>query len=110
MFAKMRAALGIAKTIDILDHVYTLAPDLQAAAMESIRNVEREAMVKMVPQRGLLPLMEYLQKKGVQKAICTRNFESVSSQTLFFPPSFPSIPPALLLGDLARLTKATWGV
>ncbi|KAH8147920.1 uncharacterized protein LAJ45_08021 [Morchella importuna] len=76
MFAKMRAALGIAKTIDILDHVYTLAPDMQEAAMESIRSVEREAMVKMVPQRGLLPLMEYLQKKGVQKAICTRNFDT----------------------------------
>lgn len=75
MFAQMRAALGIPKTVDILEHVYTLAIDKQPSAMESIREVERDAMRKMVPQKGLIKLMEYLQKRGVRKAICTRNFE-----------------------------------
>jgi hypothetical protein len=75
MFARMRAALGIAKSVDILDHIYSLAIEKQSAAMESVREVEREAMLKMVPQKGLIPLMEYLGRKGVRKAICTRNFE-----------------------------------
>lgn len=79
MFAQMRAILGIPKTVDILEHVCTLAVDKQASAMESIREVERDAMVKMVPQKGLIQLMEYLQKRGVRKAICTRNFEYVSA-------------------------------
>lgn len=79
MFAQMRAILGIPKTVDILEHVYTLAVDKQPSAMESIREVERDAMVKMVPQKGLIQLMEYLQKRGVRKAICTRNFEYVSA-------------------------------
>jgi len=78
MFAQMRAALGIAKGVDILDHVYSLAIEKQSAAMESIRNVEKEAMLKMIPQKGLIPLMEYLDRKGVRKAICTRNFECTS--------------------------------
>jgi len=76
MFAQMRAALGIAKGVDILDHVYSLAIEKQSAAMESIRNVEKEAMLKMIPQKGLIPLMEYLNKKGIRKAICTRNFQT----------------------------------
>ena len=28
------------------------------------------------PQPGLIPLMEYLQNKGLKKALCTRNFET----------------------------------
>lgn len=78
MFAQMRAALGIAKGVDILDHIYSLAIEKQSAAMESIRNVEKEAMLKMIPQKGLIPLMEYLDKKGIRKAICTRNFQCAS--------------------------------
>ncbi|CAZ86015.1 unnamed protein product [Tuber melanosporum] len=76
MFARMRAALGIAKSVDILDHVCSLAIEKQSAAMESIRNVEKEAMLKMIPQKGLIPLMEYLDKRCIRKAICTRNFET----------------------------------
>lgn len=83
MFAQMRAALGIPKTVDILEHVYTLAIDKQPSAMESIREVERDAMRKMVPQKGLIKLMEYLQKRGVRKAICTRNFEYISTASRF---------------------------
>lgn len=84
MFAQMRAALGIPKTVDILAHIYTLAADKQPAAMESIREVERGAMREMVPQKGLIQLMEYLQKRGMRKAICTRNFECVSAAFHFF--------------------------
>ncbi|KAL7275213.1 hypothetical protein RUND412_001862 [Rhizina undulata] len=75
MFARMRATLGITKSVDILEHIYSLPSDEQPTAMESVRDIEREAMAQMVPQRGLVELMEYLQSKGVRKAICTRNFE-----------------------------------
>lgn len=86
----MRAVLGIAKTIDILEHIYTLAIDKQPSAMESIREVERDAMRKMVPQKGLIELMEYLDKRDVRKGICTRNFEYVPTACGF-------------LGDLCEL-------
>lgn len=93
MFAQMRAVLGIAKTVDILEHIYTLATDKQPSAMESIREVERDAMRKMVPQKGLIPLMEYLERRGVRKGICTRNFEYVPTTVC----SFPGYPCVLVL-------------
>ena len=43
--------------------------------MESVRAIERQAMASQKPQPGLVVLMDYLEKKGVQKGICTRNFE-----------------------------------
>lgn len=45
MFGQMRNALGIDKSIDILDHIEALPRDRQSAAEEAIRNIEREAMV-----------------------------------------------------------------
>ena len=57
MFATMRTAVGIPRTSDILDHIYTLpTPEEQEAAMEKIRTIEREAMISQTPQPGLLPL------------------------------------------------------
>lgn len=77
MFAEMRAALGITKERDILDHVYSLpTPEAQHEAMEKIREIERRAMVKQVAQPGLQRLMAYLDERGVRKAICTRNFDA----------------------------------
>ena len=70
-----RAALGIPRTTDILNHVYSLPPLDQPAAMECIREIERAAMAKQVPQKGLVDLMDYLEARGVKKGICTRNFE-----------------------------------
>jgi phosphoglycolate phosphatase-like HAD superfamily hydrolase len=76
MFAEMRSALGITKSTDILDHVYSLpAPDQQVAAMDQIRAIERTAMAKQVAQPGLVQLMAYLDSRGVRKGICTRNFD-----------------------------------
>ncbi|KAI1810869.1 HAD-like protein [Poronia punctata] len=76
MFAQMRAALGIPKTTDILEHISSLPTTAeQELAMESIRAIEREAMASQVAQPGLQTLMTYLQDRGVRKAICTRNFE-----------------------------------
>jgi hypothetical protein len=43
--------------------------------MESIRKIERTAMATQKPQPGLVPLMEYLTSRKIQKGICTRNFE-----------------------------------
>jgi len=76
MFAEMRSALGIEKPVDILDHIYSLpTKEDQEEAMEKIRDIERRAMKSQKPQPGLTDLMEYLQSRGVQKGICTRNFE-----------------------------------
>ncbi|KAK6521464.1 hypothetical protein TWF506_001677 [Arthrobotrys conoides] len=84
MFAEMRRQLGITKGTDILDHVLGL-PDTvpegggkseQEVGFEKIRAVEREAMGQMQPQEGLVELMDYLDGRGVKKAICTRNFDA----------------------------------
>lgn len=47
--------------------------------MSTIRKIEGEAMLKQQPQAGLIELMDYLDSRGVRKGICTRNFESDSS-------------------------------
>ncbi|KAF4303567.1 putative had superfamily [Botryosphaeria dothidea] len=77
MFGEMRAALGIDKKTDILDHIYELAtPDEQDAAFDKIRAIERRAMASQKPQPGLVQLMDYLDGRGVPKGICTRNFDT----------------------------------
>ncbi|KAK3301413.1 HAD-like domain-containing protein [Chaetomium fimeti] len=77
MFSEMRNALGIAKSQDILEHVYSLpSPDQQHRAMELIRDIERRAMLQQVAQPGLTELMAYLDERGVRKGICTRNFDT----------------------------------
>ncbi|KAI0137972.1 HAD-like protein [Hypoxylon sp. NC0597] len=76
MFTQMRAVLGIPKSTDILEHVYSLpTASQQEAAMESIRAIERQSMREQVAQPGLADLMAYLEARGVRKGICTRNFE-----------------------------------
>jgi len=66
MFREMRAALDIPKTVDILDHIYALpTAEAQEEAHEKIRAIERRAMVVQQPQAGLLPLMDYLQSRGM---------------------------------------------
>lgn len=76
MFAEMRNALGIPRSVDILEHVYTLPPTEQHLAMELIRAIERTAMVSQVAQPGLVQLMAYLDSHGIRKGICTRNFDA----------------------------------
>jgi phosphoglycolate phosphatase-like HAD superfamily hydrolase len=76
MFAEMRAAVGIPPGVDILEHIYQLPSADQEAAMEKIRGVERNAIASQSPQPGLVPLMSYLESKGIPKGICTRNFET----------------------------------
>ena len=77
MFSEMRSALGIPKSIDILDHIYTLpTPEEQQIAHEKIRIIERRAMLLQKPQAGLLNLMRYLDERKVRKGICTRNFDT----------------------------------
>ena len=71
----MRSAVGIPKHIDILDYIYSLPGQKQDEAFAKIQDIERQAMAKQVPQPGLVALMEYLDRKGIKKAICTRNFE-----------------------------------
>lgn len=72
----MRSANNIPPKSDILDHIYALPDDEQEKAMEKIRAIEREAMTSQKPQPGLVELMNYLEAKGISKAICTRNFQA----------------------------------
>ncbi|GAB7341351.1 hypothetical protein MBLNU457_7611t2 [Dothideomycetes sp. NU457] len=76
MFGEMRSALGITKSVDILEHIYSLPESEQQAAHDKIQAIEREAMAKQVPQAGLVTLMEYLDSKEIKKGICTRNFDT----------------------------------
>jgi len=89
----MRQALGIDKSVDILDHCHSLPPDEEAAALEKIRSIEREAMVSQQPQPGIVPLMEYLESREIPRGICTRNFDAPVNHLLTkFLPSFEFSP------------------
>lgn len=68
--------MGIQKPTDILDHIYSLPEADQEEAHEKIRTIERTAMKSQQPQAGLVELMDYLDSRGVQKGICTRNFDA----------------------------------
>ncbi|TQB74091.1 hypothetical protein MPDQ_005148 [Monascus purpureus] len=77
MFSEMRAALGIDKKVDILHHIRQLPTvEQRNVATAKIRAIEREAMRHQQPQPGLVQLMDYLQSRGVRRALCTRNFET----------------------------------
>jgi HAD superfamily hydrolase (TIGR01549 family) len=84
-----RAALGITKSTDILDHIYSLSGSEQEEAHEKVREIERTAMKKQEPQAGLVELMDYLDSRSVQKGICTRNFDAPVNHllTTFLPSS-----------------------
>ncbi|KAI9367027.1 HAD-like domain-containing protein [Aspergillus egyptiacus] len=76
MFGQMREALGISKGVDILHHISSLpTAEEQLEASNKIKAIEREAMQHQEPQPGLVELMDYLQSRGVRRALCTRNFE-----------------------------------
>lgn len=75
MFEQMRSALGITKEIDILDHMHALPEPEQSEAFKKVQDIEQEAMRKQIPQAGLVTLLEFLDRHGIRKGICTRNFE-----------------------------------
>lgn len=74
MFKEMRDALGIDKSVDILDHVHSLPPHEEQVAQEKLQEIEKRAMVKMAPQPGVDELLSFLSDNDIPKAICTRNF------------------------------------
>ncbi|KAJ5086796.1 hydrolase [Penicillium alfredii] len=77
MYTEMRAALGIDKSIDILHHIRDLpTPEERAAAVTKVQTVEQRAMLEQQPQPGLVRLMDYLESRGLRRALCTRNFEA----------------------------------
>lgn len=76
MFAEMRSAVNIPKEVDILDYIHGLGNQEQQEAFAKIQDIERHAMQNQVPQAGLVSLMEYLDRKGVKRGICTRNFDA----------------------------------
>lgn len=75
MFGEMREALGIPKSVDILDHLHSLPGQEEEDATEKIKAIERRAMKAQKPQPGLTKLMTYLRECNVRQAICTRNFD-----------------------------------
>lgn len=75
MFSEMRAALGIEKPTDILEHLNSLSGQDHEKASSKIRDIERRAMRLQKPQPGLTALMAFLDKVPMPKAICTRNFD-----------------------------------
>ena len=75
MFAEMRAAVNIPKEIDILDYIHSLPDAEQAEAFGKVQEIERRAMESQTPQAGLVSLMQYLDRNGIKRGICTRNFE-----------------------------------
>ncbi|KAJ5640640.1 hypothetical protein N7528_000265 [Penicillium herquei] len=76
MFTEMREALGIDLSMDILHHINSLPLEERATAVAKIQAVERRAMIDQQPQPGLVQLMEYLETRGLKRALCTRNFEA----------------------------------
>ncbi|KAJ5172949.1 hydrolase [Penicillium capsulatum] len=77
MFQEMRDALGIDSSTDILHHIRELPTrEEHEAAIAKVQAVERRAMTDQQPQPGLLRLMDYLQSRGMRRALCTRNFET----------------------------------
>lgn len=78
VFFPRSTALGIDRSVDILDHIRALPTDeARIEAVAKIQAVEREAMLAQQPQPGLVELMDYLEKKNLRRALCTRNFEYV---------------------------------
>ena len=75
MFAEMRSAVAIPEDMDILDYIHSLPPDEESEAFAKIQAIESRAMRQQIPQTGLVRLLEYLDSKGINKGICTRNFE-----------------------------------
>ncbi|PWY95214.1 HAD superfamily hydrolase [Aspergillus sclerotioniger CBS 115572] len=72
-----RAALNIDKKVDILHHISRLpTPESQLEAANKIKAIERTAMRTQQPQPGLVQLMDFLEERGVKRALCTRNFEA----------------------------------
>ncbi|SCV06078.1 LANO_0H21616g1_1 [Lachancea nothofagi CBS 11611] len=75
MFRAMREAVGHHDPqVDILTFVDNLPSQrLRDEANLQIQKVEARAMAEMKPQPGLITLLEYLTRKGVDTSICTRN-------------------------------------
>lgn len=82
MFKEMRSAVQIPNESDILDYIHALPEPQQQEAFEKIQAIESRAMENQIPQAGLVSLLEYLDKHGIKKAICTRNFDAPVSHLL----------------------------
>ncbi|KAL7659323.1 HAD-like protein [Aspergillus welwitschiae] len=77
MFSEMRQALNISPKVDILHHISRLpTPESRLEATNKIKAIERTAMESQQPQPGLVELMDFLEERGVKRALCTRNFEA----------------------------------
>lgn len=75
MFREMRQALNIPPKHDILEFIRNLPTvSERTTALQKIRQIELNALTTQTPQPGLQALMDYLERRNVNKALCTRNF------------------------------------
>ncbi|KAL9623847.1 MAG: hypothetical protein Q9160_001839 [Pyrenula sp. 1 TL-2023] len=75
MFHEMRQALNIPPKHDILEFICNLPTvSERTTALQKIRQIELNALTTQTPQPGLQSLMDYLERRNVNKALCTRNF------------------------------------
>ncbi len=73
-FALMRARLGIPEG-DMLAAIRSWPPDKQAWAFAEVEALEEEASRQLKLQPGAEALMQALDRRGLPKAILTRNTE-----------------------------------
>lgn len=75
MFREMRQALDIPPKHDILEFIRNMPTQMERTkALQTIRRIEVAALTTQTPQPGLQTLMDYLERRNVKKALCTRNF------------------------------------
>jgi hypothetical protein len=72
MFVKIRQALGIPNSTDILEFV--AAMEVPEHGMQVVMRAEQEAMRLMQIGKGVGELMAWLEAKSVRKGILTRNY------------------------------------
>lgn len=72
----MRDALGIDKSVDVLDYVHSLPEKEQEEAHVKLQQIERTAMVDMEATPGVNELLKFIDsyEPAIPRAILTRNF------------------------------------
>jgi len=72
-FAEMRRRIGLAPGAHILETIAAWDPERQSAARAVIREMEREALVKLRVTEGVLELCADLDRRGIPRAVVTQN-------------------------------------
>lgn len=94
-FAAIRAALGVPDGVDILGFLSSLPAELSQPLHDKLQVIEEGLAVKTAAAPGVVPLIEYLHRRGARLGILTRNTRENALRTLeaigvrrYFPPPF----------------------